>query len=178
MPYVLFLPTALRQGMLKLTPIRIPVTVPSTTAAPFPNFLLPAPTHSSNRSSHSHSTRHVCKSKKHIAHVSEICINTPRHHRKWHPHPANGAGYCHRQAGRPSLRQITPRSAPPRCGLKHPPKNDFIFNINCSNRVTMAATTTLGIGRDALLDTPQPAAASPATTTTRAGHRRMWQMNL
>lgn len=168
MPYVLFLPTALRQGMLILRPIRIPF--------PSANFLLPAPTHSSNRSSHSHSTCHVCKSKKHIAHVSEICINTPRHHRKWHPHPANGAGYCQRQAGRPSLGQITPRSAPPRCRLKHPPKNDFIFNINCSNRVTMTATTTLGIGRDATLrDTPQPAVA---TTTTRAGHRRMWQLNL
>lgn len=75
---------------------------------------------------------------------------------------ANGAGYCHRQTGRLSLGQITPRSALPRCGLKHPPKNDFIFNINCSNRVTMAATTTLGIGRDAtLLDTPQPAAKHP-----------------
>lgn len=135
-----------------LIPIRIP------TAAPFSNFLLPAPTHSSKRSSLSHSTCHVCKSKKHIAHVSEICINTPRHHRKWHPHPVNGAGYCHRL----SLGQITPRSALPRCGLKHPPKNDFIFNINCSNRVTMAATTTLGIGRDAtLLDTPQPAAKHP-----------------
>lgn len=40
----------------------------------------------------------------------------------------------------------------------------------------MAATTTLGIGRDAtLLDTSQP---EGATTTTGAGHRWMWQLNL
>jgi len=38
---------------------------------------------------------------------------------------------------------------------EHPPRNDFIFNINCCNRVTMA-TTTLGITQDATMSRTKP----------------------
>jgi len=79
------------------------------------------------------------KSKKRSQHVSEICINTP-------PSPSQSdAESASRHplyilCQNPCHKQITTTFSPVFRGLEAQPPatgNEIIFNINCSNRVTM-----------------------------------------
>lgn len=88
--------------------------------------------------------------------TTECGTHTPLHSTPLHSKPKRRSAFWVLPSS--DLGQITPCSR-----VKHPPKNEFIFNINCSNRVTKA--------------TLQPSGATTGMRPCNPPPRRMWQLN-